>query len=208
MSASPTGAAASQVLQYGQYLMRCLPKYIQRTSIYQDELSLHLAPSVLLPVARFLRDHYNARYQQCMEITAVDWPASPARFELVYSLLSLRHNSRLLLRTRTDETQPVPSLCSLFPSANWAEREVFDMFGVVFEGHPDLRRILTDYGFEGHPLRKDFPLSGFTEVRFDEEKGRIVSEPLELTQEYRKFEFANPVRRTIVTTELLIYSYI
>ena len=184
---------ASKALQYGQYLMQCLPKYIQRTSIYQNELSLHIAPSALHPVLTFLRDHHNARFSQCMELTAVDYPTRLHRFELVYALLSLHHNSRLLLRTYTDEVTPVPSISSLFSSAIWPEREVFDMFGVVFAGHPDLRRILTDYGFEGHPLRKDFPLSGFTEVRFDEEKGRIVSEPVELTQEYRKFEFANPV---------------
>ncbi|PJF18796.1 NADH-ubiquinone oxidoreductase 30.4 kDa subunit, mitochondrial [Paramicrosporidium saccamoebae] len=186
--------SAAKAVQYGQYLMQCLPKYIQRTSVYQDELSLHIASSSLIPVMTFLRDHHNARYQQCMELTASDHPTAPQRFHLVYALLSLRHNSRLLVRTTTDETTPVPSLSPVFSSAIWPEREVFDMFGVVFSGHPDLRRILTDYGFEGHPLRKDFPLSGFTEVRYDEEKGRIVSEPLELTQEYRKFEFANPVK--------------
>lgn len=173
--------------------MQCLPKYIQRVSIYQDELSLHIHSSALIPLATFLRNHHNARYQQCMDITAADWPSRPQRFEIVYCLLSIRHNSRLLIRTTTDEVTPVPSLTGVFSSAIWAEREVFDMYGVTFSGHPDLRRILTDYGFEGHPLRKDFPLSGFTEVRYDEEKGRIVSEPLELTQEYRKFEFANPV---------------
>ena len=185
--------AASGALQYGQYLLRSLPKYIQRTSVYQDELSLHIAPSALHPVMTFLRDHHNARYQQCVELTAVDHPTRPHRFELIYALLSLRHNSRLLVRTYTGEVDPVPSVSSIFSSAIWPEREVYDMFGVVFAGHPDLRRILTDYGFQGHPLRKDFPLSGFTEVRYDEEKGRVVEEPLELTQEYRKFEFANPV---------------
>lgn len=199
-----TTAAASKTLQYGQYLIQCLPKYIQRTSVYQDELSLHIAPSALLPVATFLRDHHNARFQQCVEITAVDFPTRSHRFELVYALLSLRHASRLLLRTYTDETTPVPSLSAVHSSAIWPEREVFDMFGVVFSGHPDLRRILTDYGFQGHPLRKDFPLSGFTEIRFDEEKGQIVSEPVELTQEYRKFEFANPVSYPLKDQRLII----
>lgn len=174
--------------------MKCLPKYIQRTSIYQNELSLHIPPSALLPVATFLRDHHNARYQSVMDITTVDWPSCPNRFELIYSLLSLNLNSRILIRTFTDEVKPMPSLAPIFSGAIWPEREAFDMFGIVFSNHPDLRRILTDYGFEGHPLRKDFPLSGFTEVRFDEEKGRVVSEPLELSQEYRRFEFANPVR--------------
>jgi len=181
------------IVKFGEYLTKCLPKYIQRISVWKDELSIHIAPSSLVPVGTFLRDHYAARFQQCQEITAVDWPNQANRFELVYAFLSIRHNSRLLLRTSTDEVTPVPSISNIFPSAIWAEREVFDMFGVVFDGHPDLRRILTDYGFNGHPMRKDFPLSGFTEVRYDEEKGRVVSEPVELTQEYRKFEFPNPV---------------
>jgi NADH/F420H2 dehydrogenase subunit C len=133
-------------------------------------------------------------YKQLMEVTAVDWPTDPDRFEVVYSLLSVEHNSRILVKSRTSELAPVPSVSHLFSSAIWAEREVWDMFGVVFSGHPDLRRILTDYGFEGHPLRKDFPLTGFTEVRYDEEKKRIVSEPVELSQEFRKFDFPNPVQ--------------
>jgi NADH/F420H2 dehydrogenase subunit C len=134
-----------------------------------------------------------------MDLTAVDWPADSAtkgRFELIYCLLSVRHNSRLVVHCRAlSSSHPsVPSVSGLYNSANWAERETYDMFGIMFEGHPDLRRILTDYGFEGHPLRKDFPLTGFVEVRYDEEKKRVIEEPVELSQEFRKFEYSSPVR--------------
>lgn len=122
------------------------------------------------------------------DITAVDFPTRDQRFEVVYNLLSVRHNSRIRVKTYADEASPVPSICSLYDGANWYEREVYDLFGVFFVGHPDLRRIMTDYGFDGHPLRKDFPLTGYTEIRYDEEKKRIVVEPLELTQAFRNFE--------------------
>lgn len=122
------------------------------------------------------------------DITAVDYPTRDARFEVVYNLLSVRHNSRIRVKTYADEATPVPSVTSLYDGANWYEREVYDLFGVFFVGHPDLRRIMTDYGFDGHPLRKDFPLTGYTEIRYDEEKKRIVVEPLELTQAFRNFE--------------------
>lgn len=122
------------------------------------------------------------------DITAVDYPTRDARFEIVYNLLSVRHNARIRVKTYADEATPVPSITSLYDGANWYEREVYDLFGVFFTGHPDLRRIMTDYGFDGHPLRKDFPLTGYTEIRYDEEKKRIVVEPLELTQAFRNFE--------------------
>ncbi len=122
------------------------------------------------------------------DITAVDYPTRNNRFEVVYNLLSVRHNSRIRVKTYADEATPVPSITSLYDGANWYEREVYDLFGVFFVGHPDLRRIMTDYGFDGHPLRKDFPLTGYTEIRYDEEKKRIVVEPLELTQAFRNFE--------------------
>ena len=122
------------------------------------------------------------------DITAVDYPTRDQRFEVVYNLLSVRHNSRIRVKTYADEATPVPSITSLYDGANWYEREVYDLFGVFFVGHPDLRRIMTDYGFDGHPLRKDFPLTGYTEIRYDEEKKRIVVEPLELTQAFRNFE--------------------
>ena len=122
------------------------------------------------------------------DITAVDYPTKEQRFEIVYNLLSVRHNSRIRVKTYADEATPIPSITSLYDGANWYEREVYDLFGVFFTGHPDLRRIMTDYGFDGHPLRKDFPLTGYTEIRYDEEKKRIVVEPLELTQAFRNFE--------------------
>jgi NADH dehydrogenase (ubiquinone) Fe-S protein 3 len=122
------------------------------------------------------------------DITAVDYPTRSQRFEVVYNMLSVRHNARIRVKTYCDEATPVPSLCGLYDGANWYEREVYDLFGVFFTGHPDLRRIMTDYGFDGHPLRKDFPLTGYTEIRYDEEKKRIVVEPLELTQAFRNFE--------------------
>jgi len=183
--------------------MNCLPSLITKTTEYCGELSLHCKKEGILPLLRFLRDHQNARYQQCQDITAVDWPSSSSvevgdgdggRFELVYCLLSPQKNSRILVRTRVgDNNSPgIETISSLFKSALWAEREIFDMFGIVFEGHPDLRRILTDYGFQGHPQRKDFPMSGFTEIRYDEERKMIVNEKVQLAQQYRKFEFSNP----------------
>ena len=135
----------------------------------------------------FLKYHSAAEYTQVTTVTAADYPTKDHRFEVVYNLLSVRHNSRLRVKTYASEMTPVPSITGLYDGANWYEREVYDLFGVFFVGHPDLRRIMTDYGFDGHPLRKDFPMSGYTEVRYDEEKKRIVVEPLELTQAYRNF---------------------
>lgn len=142
----------------------------------------------MVPVISFLKYHTAAEYTQVSDITAIDFPTRNQRFEIVYNLLSVRHNSRIRVKTYADEAQPVPSITSLYDGANWYEREVYDLFGVFFVGHPDLRRIMTDYGFDGHPLRKDFPLTGYTEIRYDEEKKRIVVEPLELTQAFRNFE--------------------
>ena len=174
--------------QYGQYLMSCLPKYIQQFSVWKDELCIYITPTGVIPVFTFLKNHTAAEYTMVCDITAVDYPTKDKRFEVVYNILSVRHNSRLRVKTYADEATPVPSITSLYDGANWYEREVYDLFGVFFTGHPDLRRIMTDYGFDGHPLRKDFPLSGYTEIRYDEEKKRIVVEPLEMTQAFRNFE--------------------
>ncbi|KAK0286839.1 putative NADH-ubiquinone oxidoreductase 30.4 kDa subunit, mitochondrial [Friedmanniomyces endolithicus] len=174
--------------QYGQYLVSCLPKYIQQFSVWKDELCIYISPSGVIPVFTFLKQHTAAEYTAVMDITAVDYPTRDQRFEVVYNLLSVRHNSRIRVKTYADEASPVPSITSLYDGANWYEREVYDLFGVFFTGHPDLRRIMTDYGFDGHPLRKDFPMTGYTEIRYDEEKKRIVVEPLELTQAFRNFE--------------------
>ncbi|KAI9859195.1 MAG: NADH-ubiquinone oxidoreductase 30.4 kDa subunit, mitochondrial [Vezdaea acicularis] len=175
---------------YGQYLLSCLPKYIQQFSVWKDELTIYIAPSAVIPVISFLKYHTAAEFTQVSDITAVDYPTRDQRFEVVYNLLSVRHNSRIRVKTYADEATPVPSITSLYDGANWYEREVYDLFGVFFTGHPDLRRIMTDYGFDGHPLRKDFPLTGYTEIRYDEEKKRIVQEPLELSQAFRNFEGA------------------
>ena len=173
---------------YGQYLLSCLPKYIQQFSVWKDELSIYVPPSGIIAVMSFLKYHTAAEYTMVADITAVDYPTKDQRFEVVYNLLSVRHNSRIRVKTYADEATPVPSVTGLYDGANWYEREVYDLFGVFFVGHPDLRRIMTDYGFDGHPLRKDFPLTGYTEIRYDEEKKRIVVEPLELTQAFRNFE--------------------
>ncbi|CAK1354766.1 NADH-ubiquinone oxidoreductase [Cercospora beticola] len=181
-------AKAESLHAYGQYLISCLPKYIQQFSVWKDELTIYIPPSGVIPTFTFLKNHTAAEFTCIADITAVDYPTRDQRFEVVYNLLSVRHNARIRVKTYADEATPVPSITSLYDGANWYEREVYDLFGVFFVDHPDLRRILTDYGFDGHPLRKDFPLTGYTEIRYDEEKKRIVVEPLELTQAFRNFE--------------------
>lgn len=181
-------AKAEDLHRYGSWLMGCLPKYIQQFSVWKDELVIYISPSGVIPVFSFLKYNTAAEYTQVSDITAVDFPSRSQRFEIVYNLLSVRYNSRIRVKTYADESSPVPSITSLYDGANWYEREVHDLFGVFITGHPDLRRIMTDYGFDGHPLRKDFPLTGYTEIRYDEEKKRIVVEPLELTQAFRNFE--------------------
>lgn len=179
--------------KYGKYLMSALPKFIQKFSVWKDELTIFIPPTAVIPVMTFLKDHTSAQYKTVMDVTAVDFPARTNRFEVVYNLLSVRYNSRIRVKTYASETSPVPSIARIFEGTNWYERETYDMFGVFFEGHPDLRRILTDYGFEGHPLRKDFPVTGYTEVRYDEEKKRVVYEPLEMTQAFRNFSAGSTV---------------
>ena len=139
-----------------------------------------------------LRDHPALRFEQMMDLAGLDWPAREDRFEVVYNLLSVTLNQRVRIVIRTDETTPVPSVHGIWPVATWWEREAWDMFGIAFSGQPDLRRILTDYGFEGHPLRKDFPLTGYVEVRYDEERKQVVYEKVKLTQDFRNFDFVSP----------------
>jgi len=159
---------------------------------FGQELVVHVHREALLPLMIVLRDTSELDFAQCMDICGVDWPERPERFDVVYNLLSLTRNARVTVITTTDETLPVPSVSLLWPSATWFERECWDMYGVVFAGLADLRRLLTDYGFEGHPLRKDFPLTGFVEVRYDAEAGRVVQEPVKLTQDFRSFDFLSP----------------
>ncbi len=156
------------------------------------ELTLTAKASEIVSVLRFLRDDQRCLFWCLIDITAVDWPSRERRFDVVYHLLSPKHNARIRIKIETDETTPVASVIEVFPSADWYEREVYDLYGVVFAGHPDMRRILTDYGFDGHPLRKDFPLTGFVEVRYDDELKRVVYEPVRLTQEFRNFDFLSP----------------
>jgi len=176
-----------QMHEYGAYLLQCLPKFVQQYSVYKDELILYSAPSAIIPVLTFLRDHAQCQYKLVMDIAGVDYPTKSQRFEIVYNLLSLKYGTRIRVKTYADEVNPVPSAAGLFRGADWYEREIWDMYGVFFADHPDLRRILTDYGFEGHPFRKDFPLTGYVEVRYDEEKKRVVYEPLQMTQAFRNF---------------------
>ena len=157
-----------------------------------QELVAHTTREALLPLMLLLRDTPSLDFAQCMDICGVDWPGRPERFEVVYNLLSLTRNARLRVVVPADEVNPVPSVSALWPSATWFERECWDMYGVVFAGLTDLRRLLTDYGFEGHPLRKDFPLTGFVELRYDAEAGRVIQEPVKLTQDFRSFDFLSP----------------
>lgn len=179
--------------KFGTYIMACLPKYIQQFSVWKDELTIYIPPTAVRPVMVFLKNHTSAQFKQCMDVTAADYPSRTNRFDVVYNMLSVRHNSRIRVKTYASETSPVPSVVPIFAGTNWFERETYDLFGIFFVGHPDLRRIMTDYGFEGHPLRKDFPTTGFTEVRYDEEKKRVVYEPLELTQAWRNFTVGSSV---------------
>ncbi len=156
------------------------------------ELVVQAQRDALIPLMTLLRDEPRFGFEQCMDLCGVDWPEKAERFEVVYNLLSLAHNHRVRVVVTTDAATPVPSVVGIWPTATWFEREAWDMYGVVFSGQPDLRRILTDYGFDGHPLRKDFPLTGFVELRYDEELKRVAYGPVKLTQEFRDFDFMSP----------------
>jgi len=157
-----------------------------------DELTVDGSPNKLVSFVEFLLGDSACKFSTLVDITAVDYPGRAKRFDVIYHFLSMYTNQRIRLRVSIREDEMVPSIIDVHPSANWFEREVFDMFGILFSGHPDLRRILTDYGFRGHPLRKDFPTTGYTEVRYDEAQKRVVYEPVSLVQEYRQFDFMSP----------------
>ena len=159
---------------------------------YADEITVNARRAEIVKVISFLRDDPICRFASLMDIAGADYPARDRRFDVIYHMLSMSHNRRIRIKITTDTVVPVPSITELFPNADWYEREAFDMYGISFDGHPDLRRILTDYGFEGFPLRKDFPLSGFVEVRYDDERKQVVYEPVNLPQEYRSFDFMSP----------------
>ena len=168
------------------------PEAVLSASVAFGELTLEVAPAQLESLVEFLRTDSACRFSSLVDITAVDHPERAERFDVVYHFLSMYQNHRIRLKIAVAEDEMVPSLVAIHPSANWFEREVFDMFGILFSGHPDLRRILTDYGFRGFPLRKDFPTTGYTEVRYDEAQKRVVYEPVKLVQEYRQFDFMSP----------------
>lgn len=176
----------------GEYIASKAGEHVTSWEIALGELMVTTSRESLARLMKLLRDDANCLFKVLIDVTAADYPAREERFEVVYNLLSLSHNQRIRIKVPADEQSPVPSMVPLFNSAGWFEREVWDMFGIFFTDHPDLRRMLTDYGFEGHPLRKDFPLTGYVEVRYDDEQKRVVYEPVKLTQDFRSFDFMSP----------------
>ena len=175
---------------------------INKTQIKYNHLYIDIDKDDLIDVVLFIKTNQETKFRQLIDITVVDYPEKNQRFELVYLFLSHEFNQRIILKYLISESEIIPTLTSIFPAANWMEREVFDMYGVSFKDHPDLRRILTDYGFEGHPLRKDFPLTGYTEVRYSEEKKKVVTESVKLEQNYRNFDYESPWEGTKYINEL------
>jgi NADH-quinone oxidoreductase subunit C len=176
----------------GAAIAAALPGAVTRTYVEYGELNVVVEASGIISTLTYLRDDPACRFICFIDITATDYPARAKRFDVVYHLLSPSHNQRVRVKAAVGEGQAIASACAVFPAADWFERETYDMFGVLFSGHPDLRRILTDYGFEGHPLRKDFPMTGFVEVRYDDIEKRVVYEPVRLNQEFRQFDFLSP----------------
>lgn len=176
----------------GEAIVTALPDNVTGHAVVNGELTLEAKAADIVAVLKFLRDDPGCAFVSFIDATAVDWPQRSPRFDVVYHLLSPTRNRRVRVKIAVDADTPVTSVIGVFPGADWFEREVYDLYGLVFTGHPDMRRLLTDYGFEGHPLRKDFPLTGFVEVRFDDEQKRVVYSPVQLTQEFRSFDFLSP----------------
>lgn len=176
----------------GQAIQEAMGASVTGYEIVRSELTVHAEAADIVKVATFLREATVCQFACIIDITAVDWPGRDKRFDVVYHFLSPRLNQRVRVKVQTDEQTPVPSIIGVYRGADWFEREAYDLYGVLFTGHPDMRRILTDYGFEGHPLRKDFPLSGFVELRWDDEEKRVRYEPVRLAQEFRSFDFLSP----------------
>ena len=176
----------------GEYVATSLSDYVHAADIVRDELVVDARADQVARVLKFLKDDPRCRFEQLTDLCGVDYPERDPRFDVVYHLLSMSHNRRLRLKIGVNEDQPVPSVTEVYPSAGWWERETWDLYGIYFAGNPDLRRLLTDYGFDGHPLRKDFPLTGYVELRYDSEQKRVVYEPVKLTQEFRRFDFLSP----------------
>jgi len=178
--------------ELGEYLGDALRDAMLDCEVRLGELAIRVPRETIVKTLTFLRDDSNCQFKQLVDLCGVDYPERADRFEVVYNLLSLTYNQRIRVKVTTDEATPVPSVTAIHPAAGWWEREAWDMYGILFADHPDLRRILTDYGFDGHPLRKDFPLTGHVEVRYDDEQKRVVYEPVKLVQEYRSFDFVSP----------------
>lgn len=178
--------------ELSSYISEARGNLVAASQMKFGELTLTTTGENLIALLTFLRDDAKCGFVNMIDICGVDWPQRELRFDVVYHLLSPKQNLRIRIKVATDEDTPVPSACAVYPGADWFERETWDMYGVLFTGHPDLRRILTDYGFEGHPLRKDFPTTGFVEVRYDDAAKRVVYEPVELKQEFRNFDFMSP----------------
>ena len=178
--------------ELGEHVTQALPGAVTGYALTHGELTLQAEAGEIVTVAQFLRDDPKCQFFSFVDLCGVDWPARAKRFDVVVHLLSPKRNLRVRIKVETDEDTPVPSITGVFPGANWFEREAYDLYGILFAGHPDLRRLLTDYGFDGHPLRKDFPLTGFVEVRWDDSLKRVVYEPVRLAQEFRNFDFLSP----------------
>jgi NADH-quinone oxidoreductase subunit C len=183
---------SQSLADFSAYLTEKLGARAGRATLAYGELTLVVEATDIIDVLAFLKSDPQCQFVSIIDIAGADYPQREKRFEVVYHLLSPRQNKRIRVKIETDEDTPVPSVVSVYPGADWFERETYDLYGVLFSGHPDLRRLLTDYGFEGHPLRKDFPLTGFVEVRYDDEAKRVVYEPVELKQEFRNFDFMSP----------------
>ena len=182
----------AELMDLKAYLGEQLEGKVDSAEIEFGELNLTTTASGIVAALRFLRDDVQTQFACLIDICGVDYPERRERFDVVYHLLSPKQNTRVRVKLTTDTETPVPSVVDVFPAADWFEREAYDLYGILFTGHPDLRRLLTDYGFEGHPLRKDFPLTGFSEVRYDDAQKRVVYEPVELRQEFRNFDFLSP----------------
>ena len=178
--------------QHAETIAEMLGGSLSAHSIAHGELTITVAPADIVAVVKQLRDDPRCQYWSLIDVTAIDWPSREPRFDVVYHFLSPRHNRRVRVKAQVAEGASIASIIEVFPGADWFEREAYDLYGVPFTGHPDMRRLLTDYGFEGHPLRKDFPLTGFVEVRYDDEQKRVVYEPVRLAQEFRNFDFLSP----------------
>ncbi|NWG72080.1 MAG: NADH-quinone oxidoreductase subunit C [Parvularculaceae bacterium] len=181
-----------ELLELAERLKASLGSDLAAWNVAFDELTIEVLPAKIVAVLKFLRDDPLCRFIQLIDLTCVDYPQRAKRFDVVYHLLSLHNNQRIRVKCPIGEEETIASVVDVYPCADWFEREAFDMYGVVFAGHPDMRRILTDYGFEGYPLRKDFPLTGYVEVRYDDQQKRVVYEPVSLVQEYRNFDYLSP----------------